>query len=321
MCGSECIKHTPLILKDMDLLYLPCAECKRVNFKKFSPLALQINLDKIDSSFGSCKCGKRHLDIVIAHILKIMMEEGIKDEKSTLRDACVPLITPGYPTNSVPFLPSESLVILSEDMNEKCARRIVKEVNEVKGVIKGILKDTVGIKDSESCPYVYELLAGCDMRCDIVDTPWGAIGINKSQGKIHIEFPKAKSPKIEKLKEALKEFDDPSIIDCTCGPGTLGIASLKAGAKKVIFNDIWPPAVEMTIINLEANGFPVRLSGNKDGLLASGDKFEVYCMDIEELENFLDEKFEICIVDVFPGVDYNKFVNSVNKLCNKVLVI
>lgn len=321
MCGSECIKPTSLILKDMDLLYLSCTECKRVNFKKFSPLALQVNLNKINNSFGSCKCGKRHLDAVIAHVLKIMIEEGIKKEKSTLRDACVPLITPAYPTNSVPFLSRDSLVILSDRVDKKCAQKIVEEINEVKGVLKGNLKNTVGIKDSKSNPHVYELLAGCDMRCDIVNTPFGAIGINKNQGKIHIEFPKIKSNKVERLKEVLEDFDEPSVIDCTCGPGTLGITCLKAGAKKVIFNDIWPPAIEMTMINLEINGFPVKLSGNKKGLLAYGDKFEVYCMDIGELEGYLNEKFDICIVDVFPGVDSDKFVEIADKLCDKVLVV
>jgi len=321
MCGSECIKDTSLILKNYDLFYRPCAKCKEVKFKKFSPLISQIDLDIIDSSLGSCECGKRHLDAVIAHILKIMIEDGIKDVKSTLRDTCVPLITPAYPTDSVPFLPKDSLVILSEEVDEKCAQRIVKEVKEVKGVLKGNLREIVGIVDSESSPNVYELLAGCDMRCDIVNTSSGAIAINKNQGKIHIEFPKVKSPKIEILMNALKEFDRPSVLDFTCGPGTLGIACLKAGARRVVFNDLWQPAVDMTLINLEANGFPVELSGNKEGLIGFGDKFEVYCSDIKRLKDFIDEKFDICIVDVFPGVDPEEFLKEGSDLATKVILI
>jgi hypothetical protein len=321
MCGSECIKDTSLIPKKLDLFYRPCAKCKGVNFKKFSPLTTQIDIAKIDNSFGSCECGKRHLDAVIAHILKIMIEEGIKDEKSTLRDTCVPLITPAYPIHSIPFLPPDSLVILSEEINEKCAQRIVKEVSEVKGVLKGNIRETVGIKDAESNPYIYELLAGCDMRCDIVDTPYGAIIINKNQGKIHIEFPKLKSPKIEILMNALEEFNEPSVLDFTCGPGTLGIACLKAGARKVVFNDLWQPAVEMTVINLEANGFSAVHSGNKEGLVAYGDKFEVYCSDIKKLKYFTDEKFDICIVDVFPGVNADEFLQAGSELAKKVLLI
>ena len=45
--------------------------------------------------------------------------------------------------------------------------------------------------------------------------------------------------KIENLIKVLEKYDKPTVLDCTCGPGTLGIAALKAGAGKVIFNDLW----------------------------------------------------------------------------------
>ncbi len=320
-CGNTCIKPLSKALENIELFYEPCSDCKTKNIKKFSPLAEQINLDEIDNHFGSCKCGKRHLDIVISHVLKVMIDEGIKDEKANLRNACVPLVTPGYPTNSTPYLPKDSLVILSSEIDKKCAKTIIKEVGEVKGVLKGDIRKTVGIKDSDSNPHVYELLAGCDLRYDIVQTPYGALGIYKYQREIHIEFPKAKSPKIETLEKALKDHNRPTVLDCTCGPGTLGIACLKAGAQKVVFNDIWNPAIETTLINLEANGFPVKLSGSEEELIASGDKFEVYSMDLRELANSLDEKFDICIIDTFPGVDTTEFVKAAGKLGKKVVVI
>jgi len=75
------------------------------------------------------------------------------------------------------------------------------------------------------------------------------------------------------------------------------------------------------LINLEANGFPVKLSGSEEELIASGDKFEVYSMDIRELANCLDEKFDICIIDTFPGVDTTEFVEAAGKLGKKVVVI
>ncbi|MDP4228719.1 MAG: 50S ribosomal protein L11 methyltransferase, partial [Bacteroidota bacterium] len=262
-CRDTCIRPISEVLKDIELFYKPCSDCKEKKIKKFSPLAEQINLDEIDNQFGSCKCGKRHLDVVMSHVLKVMIDEGIKDKKSNLRNSCVPLLTPGYPTNSVPYLPKDSLVILSKEVDKSCAEKIVKEVVEVKGVLKGDVRKTVGIKDSDSNPHVYELLAGCDLRCDIIQTPYGALGIYKYQHEIHIEFPQVESPKIEILEKALKEYDTPTVLDCTCGPGTLGIACLKAGARKVVFNDIWSPAIEITLINLEANGFPVKLSGNE----------------------------------------------------------
>lgn len=320
-CGDTCIRPISETLKDIELFYKPCNDCKTEKIKKFSSLAEQINLDEIDNHFGSCKCGKRHLDTVISHVLKVMMDEGIKDKKANLRNACVPLVTPGYPINSVPYLPKDSLVILSNDVDKKCAETIVKEIKEIRGVLKGDARKTVGIKDSDSNPHVYELLAGCDLRCDIIQTPYGALGIYKYQHEIHIEFPKIESPKIEILKNALEDYDRPTVLDCTCGPGTLGVACLKAGARKVVFNDIWSPAMETTLINLEANGFPVILSDREEELIASGGKFEVYNMDIRELANCLDEKFDICIVDAFPGVDTTEFVEAAGKLGKKIVVI
>lgn len=320
-CGDTCIRPISEALKDIELFYKPCNDCKTEKIKKFSPLAEQINLDEIDNHFGSCKCGKRHLDVVMSHVLKVMIDEGIKDKKANLRNACVPLMTPGYPTNSVPYLPMDSLVILSDEVDKKCAEQIVKEVREIKGVLKGDARKTVGIKDSDSNPHVYELLAGCDLRCDIVQTPYGVLGIYKYQREIHIEFPEAKSPKIEILEKTLKDYDMPIVLDCTCGPGTLGIACLKAGAQKVVFNDIWNPAIETTLINLEANGFQVALSSSEEELIASGDKFEVYNMDIRKLASCLDEKFDICIIDAFPGVDTTEFVEAASKLGKKVVVI
>lgn len=326
-CGDTCIKPISEALKDIELFYKPCKSCKPENIKKFLPLAEQINLDEIDNYFGSCKCGKRHLDIVMSHVLKVMIDEGIKDKKANLRNSCVPLVTPGYPTDFVPYLSKDSLVILSNEMDKKCAERVLNEVREVKGVLKGDIRKTVGIKDSDSNPHVYELLAGCDLRCDIIQTSYGALGIYKYQHEIHIEFPKTKSPKIEMLEKALKDYDRPTILDCTCGPGTLGIACLKAGAQKVVFNDIWSPAIETTLINLEVNGFPVKHSGSKEELIiASGGKFEVYNMDVRELTNCLDEKFDICmfdicIIDTFPGIDTTEFVKAADKLGKKVVVI
>jgi len=320
-CGNTCIRPVSEALKDIELFYKPCNYCKEEKIKKFSPLAEQINLDEIDNHFGNCKCGKRQLDIVMSHVLKIMIDEGIKDKKANLRNACVPLVTPGYPANYTPYLSKDSLVILSNEVNKKCAEKIVKEVKEVKGVLKGDARKTVGIKDSDSSPHVYEILAGCDLRCDIIQTPYGTLGIYKYQHEIHIEFPKIESPKIETLEKNLKDCDSPTVLDCTCGPGTLGVACLKAGARKVIFNDIWNPAIKATLINLEANGFPVKLSDSEEELIAYGDKFEVYSMDIRELANCLDEKFDICIIDAFPDVDTTEFVEAAGKLGKKVVVI
>lgn len=320
-CGNDCIKSKSEVLKEFKKFFSACENCKDIKLKKFKPLTHQMDVNELDSNFKRCVCGKRHLDVVMAHILKIMMDEGVKKPDSTLRNVCVPLITPAYPLNSTPYLTDNSLVILSEDVNAESAKRIVKEVPEVKGVLKGSLMDTVGIKDNETRPNIYELLDGCDLRCDIVNTPWGILCLYKYQGEIHIEVPQPLSPKISELKKVLSKYNNPTILDCTCGPGTLGLAALLAGASRVVLNDVWYPACQATVMNLEINGFPVRRTGENKGLIATGENFEVYCLDVNDLENVLSEKFDICLVDVFPGVDNASFMKSVEGICREVVII
>lgn len=321
-CQQECIKSPAHVLKKLESIYYPCKKCPELRLKKFKPLVEQLYPDhKIDSNWGKCDCGRRHLDVVVAHILTIMQQEGIKDKNSTLRDTCVPLITPGYPLKTAPYLSKDTLIILSPDFSIECAERIYGEVPEVKGVLKGDIKDTVGIKDSKSDPNAYELMAGCDMRSDVVQTPFEPILIYKYQSEIHIEFPKPVSPKITILKKAMDNYENPTILDCTCGPGTLGIAALKGGAKRVIFNDLWYPATYTTSINLEVNGFPVELSDQKHGLVARGKFGDVYCLDVKKLGSVLDEKFDICLVDTFPGVDAEEFKEAVHNLCREIVLI
>lgn len=320
-CGNSCIKSKSDALTDFKDLFKPCPVCKEIKLKKFSPLSRQADIEEINADFKMCNCGKRHLDVVMAHILKIMIDDGVKDKDSSLRNVCVPLITPAYPMKSVPYLPENSMVILSDEINEKCACRIVDEIPEVKGVLKGNLKDTVGIKNSKTGPNSYELLAGCDLRCDVVYTPWDNLCIYKYQGQIHIELPRPFPPKIGKLKKVLEKYNSPTVLDCTCGPGTLGLASLLYGARYVVFNDLWYPACQTTAMNLEINGFTVNCTGNNKGKIAFGDNFKVYCLDITDLVHVSKDKFDLCLIDVFPGVETSVFAESVKSICKEVVII
>lgn len=320
-CGSGCIKNSTKILECIEELYLPCEDCVDPQLKKFKALEDQLDLRLINANFKRCKCKKRHLDAIMAHTLKIMIEEGVRGERSTLRNACTPLITPGYPTISAPYLSDDSLVILADDITGTCASRIVNEIPEIKGVIKGDINQSVGIKDSNSVSNVYKLLAGCDMRCDVVQSPYGPLCIFRKQAEIHVEFSKPRSPKMEVLKKFIAKYDAPKVLDCTCGPGTLGIACLKSGARRVVFNDLWYPAVRMTLINLEVNGYEPEYFNSKEGLIGTGSNFDVYCKDVADLKKNLNEKFDICLVDTFPGVDTTYFVDSVKDLCNEVVII
>ena len=321
ICGLGCVKKASDTLKNIKDLYSPCNNCKDPKLKKFKALNDQMNFDELDANFGMCKCGKRHLDMVMAHTLKIMIDEGVRDEKTTLRNTCTPLITPAYPTRSAPYIPKNSMVILTDGMTKKCAVRIIDEVPEIKGVLNGDIRNTVGIKDFNSTPHVYDLLAGCDMRCDVVLTSYGALCIYRNQAEIHVEFSKPVSPKVEILKNFINKYKNPTVLDCTCGPGTLGITCLKAGAKMVVFNDLWYPAAKMTLLNLEVNGFKTNFYDANKGLIGFGKNFEVYCEDVRNLKKILNEKFDICIIDTFPGVDTYKFIDSVKELCREVVVI
>jgi hypothetical protein len=319
---GDCIQGAEEIILGLEKRYLPCSECEEVHFKKFSPLFKQTNLPDITSTWKHCNCGKRHLDVVMAHVMKILIEDKLLEPESNLRNLGTPLITPTYPLNSYPYLPRDSVVLLLPIVNKHSAEKVVTEVPEVKGVIKGNMKNTVGIRDAKSDPVTYELMAGCDMRCDVFNTSKGPVCIQKPQSKIHIEISKPVSPKITSLNKFFDQNEHPTVLDSTCGPGTLGIVALKLGAKKVVFNDLWLPAAQTTLLNLEVNGFPIQLKKENDrGLLGCGDNFEVYCLDIKDLNKVLNQKFDLCLVDTFPGVDFNVFVNSVRDMCGKVLIL
>lgn len=320
-CGKDCIESSAKVMKSLNIHYLPCKNCDTDDLEKFRPLNKQVELNDINDRWKSCPCGRRHLDHVMAHILMIMMEEKLRDGNSTLRQVGTPLLTIGCPLKGPPYLLKDSMVLLTDHINKKCSLRVYEEVPEVKGVLKGDMRVTVGLKDSESLPNTYQLMAGCDLRCDILETPSGQIYIYKNQGQIHLEFPKPLNPKITALYKTFNKYQNPSILDCTCGPGTLGIFALKAGARKVVFNDIWYPAAEMTAINLEVNGFPVNFLKQEPGLIAEGENFQVYCTDIRDLKSFLDEKFDIGVIDPFPGVDFTELSHSVREMCHEVIII
>jgi hypothetical protein len=255
-----------------------------------------------------------------------MIKYGIKDRNSRLRDVGSPLVSIAFPLDSAPYLSKDSLIILFDEMNKDCADIMVQSVPEIKGILKGNIRETVGVKNSKC--NVYELLSGCDMRCDIVHSCYGDISIYKYQHEIHVELPKPTSPKIVNLSKALNKYKNPKVLDCTCGPGTLGIAALKAGAEYVVFSDIWHAAVDMTALNLEVNGFPVNINSFntkgdslKNGVMAYGKNFKIYCADVNDLKTMLNEKFDVGVVDTFPGVKSAEFIESIKGFCNEVVVV
>jgi hypothetical protein len=97
------------------------------------------------------------------------------------------------------------------------------------------------------------------MRCDIIDTPSGTLSIYRRQSRLHIEF--ASGARIQKIQKLLHQGDPLKCVLRPCwtrpaAPGTLGIFSTDGRCPdRVVFNDIWKDACEMTRLNLQVNGF------------------------------------------------------------------
>ncbi|MGB9837865.1 50S ribosomal protein L11 methyltransferase [Methanothermobacter sp.] len=301
VCGELLRAHNK---HELEGYYDPCEDCINPGFRKFRPIMEQIT----DSSLEACECGRRHLDSVMAHVSMVLIEEGFIPGNARLRDAGVPLITPAFPLKSAPILPEDSLVVLTPTAGAEAAELIINDVPEVKGVMMGDPSVTPGVMDSSRTPHVYDLLAGCDMRCDVIETPAGSISIYRRQSRLHIEFSGRKNKKIEAAAREIMSIRPETVLDATCGPGTLGIFALMAGAERVVFNDIWRDACEMTRLNLQINGF-------------RNERFRVYSEDIRELPEILDENFELCIVDPFPGVEVKEFIDAAGQLADRILLI
>lgn len=306
-CGKSCVKPAEEILANIDSMYMACPACApEPNLDKGSPLkALPIKIER-------CKyCGKAPLDAVMLDALRILRQEGLRDEEDTLRSVGSPLISVGYPLAYPPRIGVGSLIIIGEKLSKAAAENILHNVPEIKGVILG--KGVAGVSDSRKKPVENKLLAGCDMRSDVVQSIFGELLIYKSQSKIHIEFPRQSSPKIriiERLNIAGKD-----IVDGLCGPGTLGLTCALAGAKHVVLNDIWLPAIENTVLNLEMNRgilgideieypeIPSNGLGEEPVLAcrATGEcEIEVYHGDLNRLFSRI-KPADLCMIDHFPG--------------------
>jgi len=137
------------------------------------------------------------------------------------------------------------------------------------------------------------------------------------------------------------EFDNATVFDGFCGPGTLGLFSILAGAKKVTLNDAWLPAIDNTILNIQVNAdiLGVKLDHQLDYQIhndkkraivgvepelmatASGSAMiEVYYGDIRKSVSVLKE-CDICLIDTFPAVDPQKYISICKEIARKVVII
>lgn len=285
-----------------------CEKCRDVQIKKFSPLKDLIDFEILDGEYMRCECGKRPLDIVMSHILKIMIEEGIVPEKATLRrNSPVPLSGFYYSSLNPQFIGKKTLILLHPDFTKDVASRLIDEVPEVKCVLKGSPQSTVGQLDKDSQISHFEILEGDDTQINVMRTLiQEKIVLVKRQSRHHIEVAVTTEDKLVRLHNYINNNDikKGTAIDGMCGLGALGIYLLKCGFEKVIFNDVNPEMIEALKNNLEINGI--------------SDGYEIFNEAFEDLE-FGDA--DLCVIDAFPGVDVEEIVKKAEKMAENVIVI
>ncbi|MEA3282189.1 MAG: hypothetical protein U9Q68_06445 [Euryarchaeota archaeon] len=349
--GSNCVIPTEYVLESIASMYAACQSCApdpRIS-KQLPFHQLDQPFRNIDDSTMRCRdCGKRHLDIAIAHVLKILVREGLRARDATLSDVGTPMITIGYPVPFPPRLGRDMLILVMDTIDKGTAEMLVNEVSEVKGVIerKGEPGRPVGILDTDHAPHIYNLLAGCDVRGDVVSSAFGDLCIYKTQSDTHIEFSRAESGKTGVLESLYYQRKlEGVVVDGCCGAGTLGLVAVLAGAREVILNDAFRPAVENTILNIKANasvlgldpepeihtdiskltlmagtGTP-RLVATVHGAGASGHvNITVYHSDLADLAAVIDH-CNLCLIDAFIGVSTDRFVQAWKERAELIVTI
>jgi hypothetical protein len=285
-----------------------CEKCSDVQIKKFSPLRELINFEDYDGEYMRCECGKRPLDIVMSHILKIMIESEIVPQKATLRrNSPVPLSDFYYSNLNPQFIQKNTLILLHNDFTPEVASRLISEVPEVKCVLKGSPQNLAGQKDKDSTINHFEILEGDDTQINVMRTLLGdKVILAKNQSKHNIEVAMTTEEKLLRLHNYLKNngIKKGVAIDAMCGLGALGIYLLKYGFEKVIFNDVNPEMIDALKHNLELNDVV--------------DNFEIFN---EAFENLDVGHVDLCVIDAFPGVDISEITKKAEKIADNVVII
>jgi hypothetical protein len=247
LCGMDCVRSAKDILEILPKIFLPCSECSIRILDKRAPLS--------DLSYAlPCSCGKRFIDEVFAHMYVIMIEQGDLKKTDPLHAVGSPFVHPGFAMERPPFLPEKSLLLLSQRVTEKSAKVLMRDVPELRGVVKtGNFVPGIAEPDLNSVPVVYDLLAGCDVRADIFPLMTGPLVMYKQQSLIHIEFPRGGYPKIQSVEQHVGRPAVPYFVDACSGVGTLGLAAACMGVSHVVMNDTWYASAFWSAFNLEIN--------------------------------------------------------------------
>ncbi len=311
-CGDgTCVAAAEEVIAQAPLLYSRCKRCQQLTLDKLSRIDLS---DIIFENFSCAGCGKRPLDAVMGHVLSIAVQDKKKPDLS-LREIGTPLISPNVPLYEPPHLSSRSLVLLTNTQSiARVADRIIEEVPEIKAILYGDPSRVIGVIDTQTEAYTCQLLAGCDLRADLVTSAYGQLLIYKTQSKIHIEHDnRAKMRKLGNIP-----VDGAVVFDALTGPGTLGLMSVLMGATKVIMNDVWYPAITDAYLNVCVNKNVLGLHSTKRiscqdlgsdaaptlyGTARGGDtELELYLGDFEQFSDY-DFEADVILVDSFPGME------------------
>jgi hypothetical protein len=311
-CGSgSCVNPAEHVIRRAPTLYAKCRSCNDLVLDKTNEIDLKsISFDDLKCT----NCGRRPLDAVMAHILALSAQHNDRP-KLTLRQVGTPLLSPGVPTYAPPHIGYKNLLLLTKQRIIAAASdRILRDVPEVKGVIYGDAKEVFGLAYKQATPRTCRVLAGCDMRADLVTSAYGQLLVYRSQSKIHIEHDNT----VKMAKLGMLPVAGRVVLDALAGPGTLGLVSVLMGAQKVILNDAWLPAVENAYLNLQVNReilgirsirrAPVarRASGRSPELFGTAATdhaiIQLYHGEFEEF-NIQDTGAHLVLVDPFPGTE------------------
>ena len=313
---------------DVETRYLSCSRCPpEPNLSKsISGRLLPPKVERCPS------CGRAALDAVMLDALRLLQSFGLRDKDDGLRSVGSPLIDVGYPLAYSPRLSRGSLILVGERYSAAAAEAMVRDIPEIKGVIQSC--GVPGVIDPKKKPLKNLLLAGCDLRADVVSSLMGELVVYKRQSLIHIEFPRDNAPKMRILEELYFQGRLRDVADGLCGPGTLGLMCVLAGAQRVVFNDAWLPAVEDLLVNLEVNrgllGIeeieliepPQGMVGSDPVLLARARgacQIEVYHGDLCRLFSRA-RPAGLCLIDHFPGND-TRALQQACRCCNETVIV
>jgi hypothetical protein len=316
VCGDDCVKEAHEIISMIPAVFARCKDCRFKILDKSLP-------PPPDAYHEACRCGRRFIDEVFAHLYALLVREGIFTGKEALKDVGSPLLHPGYPVTTPPFLPKDSLVLLSRYPTPAVAQMIVDEIPEVRGVVRS--GDFIpGVIDPAliSPPRTYELLAGCDVRANVFPTKMGPVVLYQQQSTIHIEFPRWQNPKISSVEERIVRIRPEWFVDACCGAGTLGITAARLGVPHVILNDTWYAAAAWAAYNVGVNReffridevkthieFPLMAEhqvGEEPVLIAETEgeqEIRVYQGDIHKLPGVVPKVAVLAVIDLFDKSD------------------